>query len=271
MSSNQFCSSKSRMTSSTAPSTAASQSTPKTKKSTPYDAAFEQGLIDSGIYPDGYTEIEPYNVDEINDRLAHSRPSLSPSSFSREAFLNFKQKNNEAGSEAQVMSTVFPIIRGNASIPSGENRLFNDSAPLNSDLAAAKRDYYNGTGPRKVDPRVREDLKPFIVPSKREHAPLLPNFFMEAKGQNGNAAVLRRQITSDAAYGARGMLEIQSYGQDNRTYDGNAYTIGSTYSDGQLKMYAMHPTEPVHPEDRPNYHITQIRAFALTDSGDKLP
>jgi len=254
------------MTSSTAPSTALSQSTPKTKKSTPYDAAFEQGLIDSGIYPVGYTEIEPYNIDEMNDRLAQSRASLSPSSFSREAFLNFKRKNNEAGSEAQVMSTVFPIIRGNAPIPSGENRLFNNLAPLNSDLAAAKPDYYNGTRPTEIDPRVRKDLKPYIVPSKREHAPLLPNFFTEVKGQDGNAAVLRRQSTHDAAYGARGMLEKQSYGQDSRTYDGNAYTIASTYSDGQLKMYAMHPSESVQPEGRPNYHMTQIRAFALTDS-----
>ncbi|KAK3064128.1 hypothetical protein LTS18_009879 [Coniosporium uncinatum] len=270
MSSNQSYSSQSRIMSSTAPSTTSNQSTPKTKKSTPYDAAFEQGLIDSGVYPDGYTEIEPYNIDEINDRLAQSRASLSPSSFSREAFLNFKRKNNEAGSEAQVMSMVFPLIRGNAAIPSGENRLFNNLVPLSSDLAAAKPDYYNGTRPTEVDPRVREDLKTYIVPSKREHAPLLANFFTEVKGPDGNAAVLKRQITNDAAYGARGMVEMQSYGQDSRIYDGNAYTIGSTYHSGTgtLQMYAMHPTGQVQPVDRPSYHMTQLNTWGVTGNID---
>jgi len=75
-------------------------------------------------------------------------------------------------------------------------------------------------------------LKSYIVPSKREHTPLLPNFFTEVKGPDGNAAVLKRQITNDAAYGARGMVEMQSHGEDSRTYDGSAYTIGSTYHSG---------------------------------------
>ncbi|KAK3081884.1 hypothetical protein LTS18_013756 [Coniosporium uncinatum] len=232
-----------------------------------YDAVFEQSLIDSGVYPYNRGP-KPHNWEEMNNRPRQPRASLSPSQFSEGASENFQQKNEDAESEARVMSTVFPLIRGNAAIPSGENRLFNNLAPLSSDLAAAKPDYYNGTRPTEIDPRVRRDLKSFIVPSKREHAPLLANFFMEAKGQDGNAAVLRRQVTMDAAYGARGILEIQSYGQDSRTYDGNAYTIGSSYSDGQLKMYTMHPSEPVQPEDRPSYHMTQIRAFALTDSVD---
>ncbi|KAK3078889.1 hypothetical protein LTS18_006358, partial [Coniosporium uncinatum] len=269
MSSNQSYSSQSRMMSSTAPSTTSNQSTPKTKKSTPYDAAFEQGLIDSGVYPYNRGP-KPHNWREMNNRLRQPRASLSPSQFSEGAFEIFQQTNEDAESEAWVMSTVFPLIRGNAAIPSGENRLFNNLVPLSSDLAAAKPDYYNGTRPTEVDPRVREDLKTYIVPSKREHTPLLPNFVTEVKGPDGNAAVLKRQITNDAAYGARGMVEMQSYGEDSRIYDGNAYTIGSTYHSGTgtLQMYAMHPTEPIQPEDRPNYHMTQLNTWSVTGNID---
>jgi len=206
----------------------------------------------------------------MNNRLGQSRASLSPSQFSEGAFETFQQTNEDAESEAQVMSTLFPLIRGNAVIPSGENRLFNNLAPLSSDLAAAKPDYYNGTRPTEIDPRVRTDLKPFIVPSKREHAPVLPNFFTEVKGQDGNAAVLKRQITNDAAYGARGMVEMQSYGQDSRVYDGSAYTIGSTYHSGTgtLQMYAMHPTEPADRAARPEYHMTQLNGYHMTGNID---
>ncbi|KAK3067179.1 hypothetical protein LTS18_001263, partial [Coniosporium uncinatum] len=104
MDSNQSWSSQSRMTSITAPSTAPSQSTPKTKKSTPYDAAFEQALIDSGVFPYNRGP-KPHNWEEMNNHLRQPRASLSPFQFSEGAFENFQQKNEDAESEARVMST----------------------------------------------------------------------------------------------------------------------------------------------------------------------
>ncbi|KAF2189988.1 hypothetical protein K469DRAFT_682163 [Zopfia rhizophila CBS 207.26] len=66
------------------------------------------------------------------------------------------------------------------------------------------------------------------------------------------------------------MLEIQSYGQDGYNYDSNAYTFALTYHSGtgSLKMYAMHPTEPAEPRGRPQYHMTQMRGYDLTDNLD---
>lgn len=95
---------------------------------------------------------------------------------------------------------------------------------------------------------------------------------MEAKGPDGSAAVLKRQATQDIAYGARAMLEIQSYGQDDLTYDGNAYTIAATYNSGAgtLQIYTMHPTPPVEPDGRPGYPTTQVRSFAMTDTTDSF-
>lgn len=55
---------------------------------------------------------------------------------------------------------------------------------------------------------------------------------MEAKWPGGSAPELWRQITQDLGYDARGMLELHSYGQDDRMYDGNAYAIGSTHHSG---------------------------------------
>lgn len=95
------------------------------RKTFAFDLIFEQHLIDNSIYPEGYDGLnEPFNLEEINHRLAQPRPSLSPSHFPREALLNFRQKNRQALTENTVMSTVFPIIAGTADIPSQENLLF---------------------------------------------------------------------------------------------------------------------------------------------------
>jgi hypothetical protein len=113
------------------------------------------------------------------------------------------------------------------------------------------------------------------MPSRKHHThrPAFPNYFAEEKGPDGNAAELERQITCDLAYGARGMLKMQSYGQGGDTFDGNAYTLGSTYHSGSgvLTMYVMHPTQPADPADptaQPEYHTTQLNSFAMTGNRD---
>ena len=84
---------------------------PTTKRSSAYDLNFEQHLIDHGVYPDGYDDAsnvqEPHNLEEIRARLAVRRALLSPSHFTREAFLDFKTKNNRALTENSVMSKAF--------------------------------------------------------------------------------------------------------------------------------------------------------------------
>lgn len=116
------------------------------------------------------------------------------------------------------------------------------------------------------------------MPSRKHHThrPAFPNYFAEEKGPDGNAAELERQITCDLAYGARGMLKMQSYGQGGDTFDGNAYTLGSTYHSGSgvLTMYAMHPTQPADPADptaQPEYHTTQLNSLAMTGTAIPAP
>jgi hypothetical protein len=171
-----------------------------------------------------------------------------------------------------VMSNIFLIIRGNAAVPSGQNRRFSNFKPLTKGIADAQPDYFNGSRPEEVDFRFRTDLRGYIVPSKRRQTPLIPNFSMEMTGSSITVAVLKRYVLQNLAYGARGMLEMQSYGQESRNYDGNAYTISAIYvcGIGTLQLYAMHPTPPKEATGPPEYHMTHISSWSLTGSLDSF-
>ncbi|KAK3060079.1 hypothetical protein LTS18_009403, partial [Coniosporium uncinatum] len=233
------------------------------------DAAFEQELIDNGIYPFNKGH-KPDNWEEIQDRLAQPRASLSPSQFSDGAFETFQLKNEEATTEAEVMSQVFPMITGKTNIPSGYNQVFNNLEPLGDHISNAQPDYYNGSRPAEIHPKVRDDLEQYIIPSSQRHRHALPNFFTEAKGPDGKASEAKRQITQDLAVGARGMLMTQSYELDESVFDDKAHTFGSTYHSGTgtLQLYAMHPTEPGDANGKPEYHTTKINGYDLTGNLD---
>ncbi|KAE8453668.1 hypothetical protein EG329_009179 [Mollisiaceae sp. DMI_Dod_QoI] len=87
-------------------------------------------------------------------------------------------------------------------------------------------------------------------------APVAPNFFLEAKRPSGGADVAKRQACYDGAIEARAMHQLQSYGKDEPVYDGNAYTITTTYHAGNLNMYATHITQGLG--GSPEYHMSQV-------------
>ncbi len=97
---------------------------------------------------------------------------------------------------------------------------------------------------------------------------MAPNFFLEAKGPDGSAAVATSQARYDGALGARGMHSLQNYGTEEPTYDGKAYTYSSTYHNTLLQMYAHHVTAPAAPGGRPEYHMTQVKTVAMTEDRD---
>ena len=249
----------------------------RTKKSSAYDPAFAQHLIDYGVYPYGYGGVrnvqKPRNLENIQVRLAKPRASLSPSRFTREAFLDFTEKNEDALTEGKVMSKVFPIIAGTADIFSQENLPFTNLKNLTDGfIIKAQPDFYDGSRPVDLKPSIREDLRQYIIPSTNETAPCMPNFFIEAKGPNGNTAVCKRQALYNGALGARGIHELRSYVEPRTAYDNNAYTITSTYhgGSGTLTMYTTHPTPSESPTKTTEYHMTQLRSFVLTDVLDSF-
>lgn len=83
----------------------------KTKRSaTAYGRGFEQNLIDHGVYLDNRAQT-PENIEEIQERLAQSRPSLSPSKFSETAFKDFQTSDFKAKDEEDVKLRRF--VEGN--------------------------------------------------------------------------------------------------------------------------------------------------------------
>lgn len=240
---------------------------------------FERHLIDHHIYPAGYLHPDdrptplPNNIDEFASRLAAPRGSLSPSQFPESSFRDFQRKNDAVIDEGDVMRDVVPLLCGNSSIPSRQNTIFTNFEPITSeDASRAKPDLFDGAYPHKINRDVRYDdeVHTLIIPTKHPTVPVAPNFFLEAKCQDGSAAVMKRQACYDGAYGARAMYSLQNYGKDEPVYDNNAYAFSSTYHDGTLKLYAHHPTAPTTPAGRPEYHMTQLKAYALTNDRETL-
>ncbi|KAL9128239.1 MAG: hypothetical protein Q9217_003056 [Psora testacea] len=247
-------------------------STPK--KTSAYNPCFEQHLIDHGVYREGYNDdggLEaPANLEEINRRLAQPRRSLSPSCFPWEAFLNFRKKNREALTENTVMSKAFPIITGDAGISSQGNLQFGNFEDLtDGSITKAMPDFYDGSRPAELNPQIRADLSPYIVPSTNTAAPCLPNFFMEGKGPKGYPLVCKLQALYDGALGARGVHELRSYVGRETLFDNKAYTITSTYDhNGTLTIYTTHPIRSEYPKTSTEYRMTQLNAFAMTGNPD---
>ncbi len=247
----------------------------KIRKTSAYGPSFEQHLTNHKIYlpfpKDRPTPPKPNNLDESRRLLSSARLSLSPSRFTESVFENFQQKSEQATFENEVMTTVIPIICGDAGIPNKQNVLFTELAPVTStydDVVRPKPDFFDGTRPGDMDEKIRNprgDMYPLIIPTKHASVPVTPNFFLEAKAPSGDADVLKRQACYNGAYGTRAMHALQNYGEEEAVvYDGNAYTYSSTYHAGTLRLYAHHPTAPTTPGGRPEYHMTQVRAFAMT-------
>lgn len=252
-----------------------SDTSSKTRRTSAYDPSFQQHLIDHGVYPDGYGGLrnvqEPHNWEEIHARMRLPRASLSPTRFDREAFIDFKEKNQEALTEDTVMGKAFPVIAGTARIPSQYNLPFGNLKDLtDGSITKAKPDFYDGTGPAELHKQIRAELGPYIVPSTNTAAPCLPNFFTEGKGPDGSSAVCKRQALYDGALGARGIQELRSYVVGEPSYDYNAYTISSTYDGGSgaLTIYSTHPVPSKDSQNPIEYHMTQLRGWMMTDTPD---
>ncbi|MCJ1403776.1 hypothetical protein MMC11_006999 [Xylographa trunciseda] len=247
----------------------------RTRKSSAYDGGFEQHLIDHCIYPEGYGGArnvqEPDNWEEINAKLVLPRESLSPSRFTREDFLLFKDRNQDALTEGTVMSKAFPMIIGDADIPFQLNLPFGNLADLtDGSITKAQPDFYDGSRPADLNKRIREQLGPYIVPSTTTNAPCLPNFFVEGKGPTGSASVAKRQACYNGGVGARGVLKARSFIDSETALDDRAYTITSTYhgGTGTLKLYTTHPAPSKNPEYSTEYRMTQLRGWDMTDHPD---
>ncbi len=165
------------------------------------------------------------------------------------------------------MSDVLPIIFGGANIPSEENVRFSNLLSLTEEVTVdAQPSFFDGARPSEIDSEVRETLRSTIVPTKQVQALVAPNFFLAAKGTSGGPIVAMRQVIYDLALRARAMRSLQTY-KAEPAYDGNAYTYGATYHAGAglLQLYSSHVTAPTTQGGRPEYHVTWLKPFFITE------
>ncbi|KAI9812362.1 MAG: hypothetical protein M1826_002850 [Phylliscum demangeonii] len=244
----------------------------KVDTSSAYNANFRQKLIDLGVYPyacglEDYPPA-PKNLQEIRRRLGRRRASLSPTNFSDSDFFDFTKTMERAETEVEVMKHVFPIVAGpkDHHFSPKAGVLFGRLKPMAPNLVKPIPDIYYGAEFGRIDSRVVEAIGKYIVPSRHESRPAVPNFFVEGKSEMGRADVAMNQACYDGALGARAMHQLQNYGASAPVYDGNAYTITSTYHDGTLRMYATHPAEPKDADGAPQYYMTRLLVCTLDAS-----
>ncbi|KAM4063710.1 hypothetical protein HRG_012505 [Hirsutella rhossiliensis] len=231
----------------------------------------KQHLLGNGVFPEGYAHPdgratpEPANLDSVHQALLLARASLSPSRFSESAYRDFKRKN-KTNSEGTVMRSLVPIIAGTADIPNEGHLPFTNLESLTKEATVkAVPDFFDGAHPETVNREVSRALSQMIIPTKLSGVPAAPNFFLEAKASKGDADVALRQACLDGAYGARA-VDARSYGKSEPACYGLAYTYSSTYHDGTLKLYAHQAQAPASSGGRPEYHMTKIRGFDMTDN-----
>lgn len=237
------------------------------KKSSPYNPGFDQHLTDHGIHTTWISQ--KLDMDEIRAALLVPRPSLSLSYFSDSTFEAFQEANAQAKDERDVLDNVFPSITGplKDNYPSAKSVAFGNLEPLtDGTIAASKPDIALGAIPEQLDPTVRLSLQHYIIPCTMTDRVMAPNFFVEAKGPDGSAAVMVRQARYDGAVGTRTMHSLQNYGQEKPVYDSKAYAYSSTVHNGQLQLYTHHTTVPTTLQGRPEYHMNQLRTFGMADT-----
>ncbi|KIH87297.1 hypothetical protein SPBR_05044 [Sporothrix brasiliensis 5110] len=236
-------------------------------KSTAYDANFDFHLTDHGVLP-LYLSQAP-DLTDVRDALGVPRPSLSPSRISEDEFKAFQMANARAKNEAEVTTYVMPTILGpyHPDHPSALQTGFNNLEPLtNGTIGPPVPDIYYGADPGELARPIRDTLSHHIMPSTAEDRPWIPNFSVEVKGPNGRPVVATQQVRYYGAIGSRAIHSLQNYKEEQPMYDGEAHTYSATYHDGMLKLYAHHVTAPADNADRPEYHMTKIRGFEMTDT-----
>lgn len=157
---------------------------------------------------DGTVPVKPKNWSEVQQILTLPQPSLSPSRFTDKDYKQFVQADADASKERQVSKSVIPIIEGK--IRDAKCRLggipFTNLDPLtDGTLKPGNPDVYYGARPEQLHRKVRNELGGQIIPSTQHDLPIVPNFFLAAKGPDSLLAVAGRQACYNGALGARGI------------------------------------------------------------------
>ena len=229
------------------------------RKSTTYDPNFEQLLLYYGSYADFNSGRlpKPVNWNYLKNMLRQN-----PVECAMEDFESFVEKANDIRGETKTIHLLLPLILGDENIPHEQNIPFSNFQPLIDGLVDGKPDFFDGLRASDVQVDIRTSLGHFIVPSKMPGIPVLPNFFLEAKGSDGSPAVVKRQILHDGTLGARAMHTLLAWSRPEESFDDIARTISATFQDGFLQLYTTHCSF----QDRKMYYTNLLDIYPLKKS-----
>lgn len=240
--------------------------TEKTPRVSAYSPNFAQMLADNGVSQASRSH-RAANHHEWNEVLIQPRPSLSPSRMSDGHYDRFVKAIEEAETEGEVMTQVFPKIVGNPRYPSRHNVPLGNLDPIAKHIVVPQPDYYEGDIPRRGNRQLRRQLETSIVPSSRTNYPFLPNLFVEAKGPDGSLAVAKRQACHDRALGARAMHRVENLGRTREIFENKARTASVVlHGEGSLALFSHHLSQPMGRGASSETHMTPLRSFDLADS-----
>lgn len=117
--------------------------------------------------------------------MVQPRLSLPPSKFGEEDFERFVQAGADASQEKQVSELVIPSLEGRIEddkCRSGRIPYTNLEPLTDGTLKPGNPDIYYGARPEQLSRQVRTELSGHIIPSTQHDLPLVPNFFLAAKG-----------------------------------------------------------------------------------------
>lgn len=235
----------------------------------PYDNGFAEHLEMHGCYSARNPKSErPSNFDDINRVMRRHRDSLSSASFTEQHFKAFDLEAASAYNEASVMHNLLPLVAGEL-IRNPDVCFSNVQHLTNGTLVAPQPDAYYGEDRRTLEGNVLDKLDKFIVPSKTPY-PVLPNFFIEAKGPTGVFEIATRQILYDGAIGARAMHMARQFVDADTALDNYARTFGAIFhgfgDQTVLTLYSFHVIPSEDAGQPLQYSTTKVASFLMNSS-----
>lgn len=227
------------------------------------DRAFEKHIMDHRIFIN--SRVKPVNMAEIIGKMVSLTPESEELGLTQEKFDRFEDCSAKATSDPTMMSTVLPIISGYANVTTNAitvNGLLLDKLEALTDgsLVKAVSSCCDGLLSMELDPQIRKDLGPHIMPSSKTIGPCLPNFVVEGKVDNWLLA--KRQGCYCGTLAARGVHQLRSYVDPDTTLDNKAYVIVATYpKEGTLKLFTIHPTR--YKDDEISYLMTPVDTYNM--------
>ena len=157
-------------------------------------ADFESHLVAHGVIPDkdlllNEPPLEPRNIHQIREYLVSRPVFISEQQFRQLDYAS--QYLNEQGESVLLRS--FMLEGTNPSNYTFDIE-FNDLVPITNETLHARPDVYCGSEYWTLRPEILEELSGYISPSKRTHAPIVPNFFLELEGYGPKASRTRGRV-----------------------------------------------------------------------------